>query len=90
MGSHRGRRPRPCAELGPPATERDAEAQVLAAIDAAAERLGNTRAVCRASYVHPVVPDSHVEGSLHDRWAKARRTTTHRRSERTVLELLGD
>jgi DNA topoisomerase I len=76
------------AALGPPTSTKEADAQVLEAIDAAAERLGNTRAVCRASYVHPVVPDSHVEGSLHERWARARRTTSHRRSERTVLDLL--
>jgi DNA topoisomerase I len=35
---------------------------VLAAIDAAAERLGNTRAVCRSSYVHPAVVDAFMEG----------------------------
>jgi len=76
------------AELGPPASAKEAEAHVLAAIDNAAARLGNTRAVARASYVHPVVPDSHREGSLHERWARARRTAAHRRSERTVLDLL--
>jgi DNA topoisomerase-1 len=38
--------------------------QILAAIDAAAERLGNTRSVCRASYVHPAVLDAFAEGWL--------------------------
>jgi DNA topoisomerase IB len=41
-----------------------ARRSVLAAVDAAAERLGNTRVVCRASYVHPDVIDAFVEGRL--------------------------
>lgn len=76
------------AELGPPADPAEAEAQVLTAIDAAAERLGNTRAVCRASYVHPLVPEAHVEGTLHERWARTRTTPTMARAERTILGLL--
>jgi DNA topoisomerase I len=39
--------------------------QVLAAIDQAAQRLGNTRTVCRASYVHPAVVEAFVEGWIH-------------------------
>ena len=38
--------------------------QVLQAIDAAALRLGNTRAVCRSSYVHPAVIDAFMAGRL--------------------------
>jgi DNA topoisomerase-1 len=38
--------------------------QVLQAIDAAAERLGNTRAVSRSSYVHPAVIDAFMGGRL--------------------------
>jgi DNA topoisomerase-1 len=78
------------ARMGPPTTKGEAEAQVLAAIDAAAAQLGNTRAVCRASYVHPVVAEAHEEGRLHDRWARSRTTPTHRRAERTVLALLDE
>jgi DNA topoisomerase-1 len=29
-----------------------------------AKRLGNTRAVCRACYVHPIVLDAYLDGSL--------------------------
>jgi DNA topoisomerase-1 len=42
--------------------EKDAE--VLAAIDAAAEQLGNTRAVARSHYVHPLVVEAYVDGGL--------------------------
>jgi DNA topoisomerase-1 len=38
--------------------------EVLAAIDSAAARLGNTRAVCRSSYVHPAVIDAFLGGRL--------------------------
>jgi DNA topoisomerase-1 len=38
--------------------------RIIAAIDDAAARLGNTRAVCRASYVHPAVLDAFTEGWL--------------------------
>jgi DNA topoisomerase-1 len=42
----------------------DREATVLAAVDEAAEALGNTRAVARAHYVHPHVVDAYVDGRL--------------------------
>lgn len=77
------------ASFGPPTTKGEADAQLLEAIDAAAAELGNTRAVCRASYVHPAVGEAHLEGRLHDEWAKARATRRHRRAERAVLGLLG-
>jgi DNA topoisomerase-1 len=50
--------------LGPPRSATDARRKIAAAIDAAAARLNNTRAVCRASYVSPRVPDAYVESSL--------------------------
>src|SRR5690606_33163224 len=37
-------------------------------IDAVAHQLGNTRAVCRSSYVHPVVIEAFLDGSLGARW----------------------
>ncbi|HEY0451482.1 DNA topoisomerase IB [Actinophytocola sp.] len=56
--------------LGSPRSERDAKRKINAAIDAAAERLNNTRAVCRRSYVCPVVPESYVDGSLAGTFAR--------------------
>jgi DNA topoisomerase-1 len=41
-----------------------AETHVIAAIDAAAISLGNTRAVARSHYVHPDVVDGYVSGDL--------------------------
>lgn len=49
-----------------PGTAKEAEAKrrIKAAIEQVAERLGNTPAVCRASYVHPVVVESWQTGDL--------------------------
>jgi DNA topoisomerase-1 len=37
---------------------------MLAAVDAVADDLGNTRAVARASYIHPAVFEAYQDGSL--------------------------
>lgn len=39
-----------------------------AVIDAVADELGNTRAVCRQSYVHPALAAAYLDGSLSGRW----------------------
>ncbi len=54
--------------------EVDSEARrkrnVVAAIEAVAKKLGNTKAVCRKCYVHPAVIDSYMDGSLVESLAK--------------------
>lgn len=41
------------------------------AVRVVADRLGNTLAVCKRSYVHPVVLESFADGSLAERWQGA-------------------
>jgi DNA topoisomerase-1 len=72
----------------PARTVKETEAQVLAAIDVAACVLGNTRAVCRSSYVHPAILGAHRSGDLLDAWRRARATERASRAERTVLSVL--
>src|SRR5215212_1657675 len=48
--------------LGPAASRREADRNVIAAIDAVAERLGNTRSVCRKYYVHPALIAAYLMG----------------------------
>ena len=43
------------AELGPATTEREAKRNIVMAVRMVAAELGNTPAVCRKSYVHPIV-----------------------------------
>ncbi|UDY35227.1 DNA topoisomerase IB [Dermatobacter hominis] len=61
---------------------------VLSAVDLAAERLGNTRAVCRRSYVHPLLTDDLDEPRLREAWAGSRTTESMARAERATLRLL--
>jgi len=41
--------------MGPASSRREADRNIIRAIDVVAERLGNTRAVCRKYYVHPLL-----------------------------------
>jgi DNA topoisomerase I len=52
------------AELGATEDLKQAEKNVLEAVDEVAQRLGNTRDIARASYVSPRVIDHYMEGSV--------------------------
>jgi DNA topoisomerase-1 len=45
-------------------SETQAKKNIVRAIESVAERLGNTRAVCRTCYVHPAVFDAYLDGTL--------------------------
>lgn len=66
----------------------DPEAAVRLAIDEAADRLGNTATVCRASYVSPSVLEGFADGTLREAWRSARASRWLSRSERTVGRVL--
>ena len=48
----------PSSTLGVP------EKSIVAAIDAVSKQLGNTRAICRACYVHPEILEAFLEGEV--------------------------
>jgi DNA topoisomerase-1 len=81
-------------EMGPAATQRQAKHNVLCAIDGTAERLGNTRAVCRKYYIHPALIEAYLEDEvlppLGQRVWQERRPhgPTLRRHEAEVLAFL--
>jgi DNA topoisomerase-1 len=50
------------AEHGPAETEAEAKRTITAVMRKVGEQLGNTPAVCRASYVSPAVVDQYLEG----------------------------
>ncbi|MDX6504006.1 MAG: hypothetical protein QOE29_1131 [Gaiellaceae bacterium] len=54
------------AERGPADTEPQAKRAVAAACRSVAELLGNTPAVCRASYISPAVVEQYLEGRTID------------------------
>ncbi|HYL90039.1 MAG TPA: DNA topoisomerase IB [Burkholderiales bacterium] len=79
---------------GPAASRREADRNVIAAIDAVAERLGNTRAVCRKYYVHPALLSAYLLGETIPqpppmrRRARGQRGAALRRDEVLVLQFL--
>ncbi len=80
--------------LGPAPSQKEAERNVVRAIDAVAQRLGNTRAVCRKYYVHPVLLSKYFAGSiapvapLMEGKRRERPTGALRREEVVVLQFL--
>ena len=79
--------------MGPAASRREADRNVVRAIDAVAERLGNTRAVCRKYYVHPALVQAYLLGMTVPRPSarrgqRGRTTPALRRDEVAVLQFL--
>jgi DNA topoisomerase-1 len=54
-----------------PATDREATTALGDVLAVVSAELGNTPAVCRASYVHPGVIDAFQAGDLPDLWSPA-------------------
>jgi DNA topoisomerase-1 len=54
----------------PPASEAARNKAMLAVIDTVAADLGNTRTVCRSSYIHPWFLEAWAEGQLAGKWAE--------------------
>jgi DNA topoisomerase-1 len=50
------------ADLGPPASEREAKKNLLLACKLVSSELGNTPSVCRSAYVHPAVMERYAQG----------------------------
>jgi DNA topoisomerase-1 len=81
--------------LGAAASRREADRNIIAAVDAVAERLGNTRAVCRKYYVHPALLEAYHMGRTvpqppPPRKGRRRAGGALRRDEVLVLQFLQD
>jgi DNA topoisomerase-1 len=80
--------------MGSAASRREADRNVVRAIDSVAERLGNTRAVCRKYYVHPALLHAYLLGHTVPQPpagappSRARRGGALRRDEVLVLQFL--
>ena len=63
------------AESGklPGETEKERSATMLAVIDTVAADLGNTRTVCRSSYIRPMFMNDWESGDFLERWSKAKK-----------------
>lgn len=82
--------------MGPASSRREADRNILRAIDAVSARLGNTRAVCRKYYVHPALVDAYRLGLTAPpspappprRPSREQATAALRRDEVVVLQFL--
>ena len=87
---------RELCEMGPAKTRKEAERNMIRAIDAVAERLGNTRTVCRKYYVHPGLVRAYLLGltaalpssSLPRQYRRKNPPAALRRDEVAVLQFL--
>jgi DNA topoisomerase-1 len=78
--------------LEPFSSTRQAKGNVARAVESVATRLGNTPVICRRSYVHPVVVETYLDGTL----SRSLRGRRRRRSpssgltphEQAVLDML--
>jgi DNA topoisomerase-1 len=74
---------------GEPVSEEQAKRNVNAAIEEVARSLRNTPTICRRCYVHPVVIEAYLDGTLSAPPSRTRRSTKGLRpEERAVLSLL--
>jgi DNA topoisomerase IB len=67
-----------------------ARRNVLAAVDAVAGLLGNSRSVCRKCYIHPAIVDAYMDGelALDGRGSRSPSARALDRTETAVLSLL--
>ncbi|HYG10742.1 MAG TPA: hypothetical protein VD835_12400 [Pyrinomonadaceae bacterium] len=82
------------AELGKPVDDKQAKRNIVHAVRAVAEHLGNTPAVCRSSYIHPAVIERYCQGITLDEFRPRRERRIGRQQpeylpeERAILKLL--
>jgi DNA topoisomerase-1 len=75
-------------------SQAQAKKNVVKAIEAVAGVLGNTRTVCRKSYIHPAVLEAYMDGTMNGTRSKRTGSTARRRSgklrpeETAVLTIL--
>ncbi len=78
-------------QIGPATSETEAKKNILAAIKAAAAKLGNKPSTCRNYYVHPAVIEAYLDGSLFEIMKKSPDAVDPhalRREELCVLQLV--
>lgn len=66
----------------------DCKRKVVAVLDSVAQKLGNTRTVCKKYYVHPTVIASYEKGSIWNYKPRKTNNTSFNADERALLKLL--
>ena len=85
------------ATMGPAASRREADRNILRALEIVCERLGNTRTVCRKYYVHPALLNAYLMGRtvqlpsvVMRQHIRRHKVAALRRDEVAVLQFLQD
>lgn len=73
--------------VGEPKNESDCKRKIVEVIDSVAEKLGNTRSVCRKYYVHPTVIAAYEKGSI-SKYQPAAKQPDLNEEERLLITLL--
>jgi len=78
------------ADSSAPESEQKATSVINDVVGSVSDELGNTPAVCRTSYVHPMVLDEFRRGTLAERWSAPPRATPRELTadERRLARLL--
>ena len=74
------------AEFEPCDSQTQSKKNVLRAIEQVAAKLGNTRAVCRKCYIHPIILDSYQTGELAKAMSADAQQTLKKRLSDTARE----
>ena len=79
--------------LGKAESEKDAKKNVVQAIATAAQKLGNTPTICKKCYIHPVILETYMDGSMfeaeyHKKFGKGMPEPTLSDVELFILKLL--
>lgn len=84
------------ADLGPAATKKEAERNVVLACKLVSSELGNTPAVCRSAYIHPIVLERYLRGKTiapvmrgSPRPVEAKTTVDYYPEEAALMRFLG-
>lgn len=81
-------------DLGYTEIKKEKKSNILKAFDTTAEALGNTRSVCRSSYVHPHVVQLYETGEIVPYFQKVERKRTSKphfsQTEEILLEMISD
>lgn len=75
-------------DIGEYASDTDCKRKVVNVIDSVAEKLGNTRTVCKKYYVHPTVIASYEKGSIWNYKPGNSDSGKFNANEKALLELL--
>ena len=77
------------SDIGPAANEREARKNAVLAVRLVAAELGNTPAICRASYVHPMVLARYLDhGDTILPRARGKTAGGHYPEERALMRFL--